>query len=300
MDISMLTEAALRQTTDPSHTGIPVDTKLPNLMFIRQDQPTPFQPMIYDAVVCLTLQGAKETTNGSHSVFFSSGQSLIVSHDLTVMARVTQATRRAPYLALILRLDLTLLRGLYDRVGGGAQDDPGCALAVGGMDPPLADALARYVALLDDPTGAEVLGPLVLQEIHYRLLMAPNGCMLRRLLDRDSNPSRIARAIARLRQDYRQALPVSILAGAAGMSASSFHEHFKQITGTTPLQYQKNLRLIEARRLLAGADQGVSQVAFDVGYESPAQFSREYARKFGVPPSHHLAYPLSAVAEPVG
>jgi AraC-like DNA-binding protein len=145
------------------------------------------------------------------------------------------------------------------------------------------------LALADSPSDVKVLAPLVSKEIHYRLLVAPFGGMLRRLIRHDSNESAIARAIGYIRDDIRSAIVIPELARRVGMSASSFHKHFKTITKTTPLQYQKELRLLEARRLLRMGGASVTATAFDVGYESPTQFSREYARKFGVPPSRDMA-----------
>jgi transcriptional regulator GlxA family with amidase domain len=149
--------------------------------------------------------------------------------------------------------------------------------------------LRRYLALADSPSDAKVLAPLVSKEIHYRLLVAPFGGMLRRLIRHDSKESAISRAIGYIRDDVRSAIVIPELARRVWMSASSFHEHFKTITRTTPLQYQKELRLLEARRLLKTGGASVTTAAFDVGYESASQFSREYARKFGVPPSQDLA-----------
>lgn len=143
--------------------------------------------------------------------------------------------------------------------------------------------------IADSPADAKVLGPLLSKEIHYRLLTAPFGGMLRSLMHHDSHASAIARAIGHLRGDIRARIEIPVLARRVGMSASSFHKHFREVTSTTPLQYQKELRLIEARRLLRTGGASVSAAAFDVGYESPSQFSREYARKFGVPPSQDAA-----------
>ena len=142
---------------------------------------------------------------------------------------------------------------------------------------------------------SKVLGPLTSKEIHYRLLMAPFGGMLRSLIRYDSNASAIARALGHIRADIRSPIAVPDLARRVGMSTSSFHKHFKTITSTTPLQYQKDLRLLEAQRLLKTGGASVTAAAFDVGYESPSQFSREYARKFGVPPSRD---PATAAGEP--
>ena len=147
----------------------------------------------------------------------------------------------------------------------------------------------RYLALADSPADAQVLSTLTSKEIHYRLLVAPFGGMLRSLIRHDSNASAIARAIRYIRDDIRSPITIPEIARRVGMSASSFHKHFKTITSTTPLQYQKELRLLEARRLLTTGGASVTTAAYDVGYESPSQFSREYARKFGVPPSQDLA-----------
>lgn len=145
------------------------------------------------------------------------------------------------------------------------------------------------MALADSPADAKVLGPLISKEIHYRLLMAPFGGMLRSLIRHDSNASAIARAIGQIRADIRSPMTIPDLARRVGMSASAFHKHFKTVTATTPLQYQKELRLLEARRLLRMGGASVTTAAYQVGYESASQFSREYARKFGVPPSQDTA-----------
>ncbi len=144
--------------------------------------------------------------------------------------------------------------------------------------------MRRLVALTDKPADADALAPLVLRELHYRLLQADHRTMLRRLLRRDSNASRIARAIARIRADLTAPLSVPELAQVATMSTSTFHHHFKDVTATTPLQYQKSLRLLEARRRIRDEGRTVTEAAFGVGYQSSTQFSREYARTFGVAP----------------
>jgi len=151
------------------------------------------------------------------------------------------------------------------------------------------ETLRRLVALIDTPADAKVLAPLVLRELHYRLLQAGHGTMLRQLLRRDSHASRIAKAIAKIRDDLAEPLSVPELARVATMSASTFHQHFKEVTATTPLQYQKSLRLLEARRRIRDEGRSVTEAAFEVGYNSSTQFSREYARTFGVAPREHLA-----------
>ncbi|RFP89898.1 AraC family transcriptional regulator [Rhodobacteraceae bacterium 63075] len=261
--------------------------KLPGVTLYRRDTVSRLEAQLYEPVLCLILQGGKVTQVGKHRVELRAGDALVVSHDLPVMSRITHASASEPYLALILALDMALIRSLYDEIAEaalpGAQAKP---LAAGPADPGWTAPLIRYLALMDDPLDAKVLGPPLQREIHYRLLRSPLGGMLRANLVANSHASRIARAIARLRADFRAPLSVAELARSAAMSASSFHSHFKTVTGTSPLQYQKELRLIEAQALLSRKARSVSDTAFAVGYESPTQFSREYARKFGHPPSH--------------
>jgi AraC-like DNA-binding protein len=176
------------------------------------------------------------------------------------------------------------------RVDGGQPPPaaPARALAVQACDARLVDALHRYLDLAGSPADAAVLGPLVTREIHYRLAIAPFGGMLRDLIRHDSQASAIARAIARLRREFRSPIEIPELARSVGMSASSFHQHFKAITSASPLQYRKGLQLLEARRMLRAGACAVTGAAFDVGYESAAQFSRDYSRRFGVSPRHDL------------
>ena len=264
-------------------------TPFSELVLLRHTSPTKLEASLYRPVVCLILQGRKETILGSRTVSFGPGESLIVSHDLPVLSQVTQASPEAPYLAMILRLDLGILHSLYDQVAvPDLETERAQSLDCHGTDADLIDVLGRYLALARKPIEAKVMAPLILREIHFRLLMAPHGGMLRKLLWRGSQASNIARAIAHIRQDFNTPLSVPELAKSIGMSTSSFHKHFKSITAITPLQYQKDLRLIEARRLLSVEGRSVTNAAFEVGYESPTQFSREYARKFGASPRNDL------------
>lgn len=262
-------------------SGAPVSAAVPRLTLLHHNRQTSIEATLYNPAICLILQGEKETVMGKHHVRFGAGQSLIVSHDVPVVSAIT----KAPYLAMILSLDLALLRSLYQQVADDlVQQTSEKAITPGETDPDLINALQRYLGLSKTLREARVLGPLILREIHYRLLIAPHGGMLRDLLLRDSHGSSIARAIERIRQNFRKTLKIPELAKLAGMSESSFHSHFRKITGTTPLQYQKELRLLEARRMLGRGRDPVTNIAFSVGYESPTQFSREYSRKFGVPP----------------
>lgn len=241
---------------------------------------------IYDPLVCLILQGSKVASIGKDSVHLHPSDALLVSHDLPVVSRITKASAEEPYIALILALDLGLVRSLYDQVADAAP--PTAAprtLSACQADPSWLAPLTRYTELIDHPMDMKVLGPSILREIHYRLLLSPIGSMLRRLLIVDSHANRIAKAIHMLRNNFRETISVADLADCAGMSPSSFHKHFKAVASTTPLQFQKDLRLIEARMLLVEQGQFVSEAAYAVGYESATQFSRDYSKKFKIPPS---------------
>lgn len=262
------------------------DSVLPNLFVLREDSVTAFDAVIYNPVVCLILQGAKVTTIGDQVTKLAAGDALIVSHDLPVQSKITIASAAKPYLALILSLDLSMIRSLYEQVGSHVQDAPDArSLSSGPADTELINTISRYLALQDAPLDAAVLGPSILREIHFRLLMSPTGGMLRSLLSVDSHASRVSKAILKLRSKFRESLTVADLAQVAGMSQSSFHTHFKLVTGTTPLQYQKDLRMIAARDLLRSGHHSVLAASFEVGYESATHFSRDYQRKFGLPPS---------------
>jgi AraC-like DNA-binding protein len=259
------------------------------VVLYRTLQPTALDAMIYDPIVCLIVQGEKEATIGDETVRLREGQCVIVGHDLPVLARITRASPRKPYLALIIRLDLELLRTLDDALEEFAlQPEAPRSLEVAQVSSQLLDVLERYLSVLDDPLEAKVLLPLVYKELHFRLLRSESGAMLRALTNRHSPASNVASAIRQLRDNFREALDVTELAKSVGMSSSSLHRHFKAMTRTTPLQYQKDLRLTEARRLLRAGGHSVSTVAFEVGYESPSQFSREYSRKFGASPRADL------------
>lgn len=264
-------------------------TEVPSLVVLKNEKPTTLDGVLYNPVMCLILQGKKETYVGDRRLSFGAGECLIVSHDLPVMAQVTEASAEHPYIALVFSIDLQTIRSLYDEIDDIIiEDQVASAFNTGEADAELIGALERLFELVDRPKEAKVMMPLLEREIHFRMLMAQHGGMLRQLLQRDSQASRITKAINRIKQDYATPLTVAELANVAGMSASSFHEHFKAVTLTTPLQYQKDIRLLQARRLVRDGDRSISAIAFEVGYESPTQFSREYARKFGLSPRNDL------------
>ncbi len=276
----------LAQRVERVSRGIEGDAAtLSGLQIYRTSEPTKIEAMIYEPVVCLIVQGEKQTTIGEKTVLLQQGQCVVVGHDLPVLAQITKASSRRPYLSLIIRLDLDLLRTLEEVLDEFEVESAAVrSLEVAAVSEPLTEVIGRYLALVEDPVDARVLLPLVKKELHFRLLRSESGAMLRALANRESHASNIGRAIRQLREHFRDTLNVTDLARSVGMSPSSFHKHFKSMTMTTPLQYQKDLRLTEARRLLRVSEISISGVAFEVGYESPSQFSREYSRKFGSSP----------------
>ena len=241
---------------------------------------------LYEPVLCLILQGSKKVAVGTRDIEFTAGESLIVSHELPVVSRITQASKDKPYLALVLGIDLNIIRSFYEEFGESAMlMDGSRSLEVDQVSNELLDSLYRLVNASQNKIDSLVLFPQILREVHFRLLQARYGGMLRELLRVDSHASNISKAISIIRSQFVNTLSVPELAKSVGMSTSSFHHHFKSITESTPLQYQKDLRLLEARRLITTERESVTSAALRVGYESPNQFSREYTRKFGINPS---------------
>ena len=283
--LSTLSELALLHFDPSLGHGMRFISPMPGLILIQSHETSNLEATIYDPVICLILQGRKETSIAGKSVEFGAGESLIVSHSLPVESRIVEASHDKPYMAMILTIDTSLLRTLYHELDVTiSYHKQAMSLAVEDTEEALIDAMTRYLALSKKPIESKIMAPLILKEIHFRLLMAPHGTMLRKLLEHNSHASQIGRSISQIAAHFRTPLSISALAKENGMSESAFYKQFKQVTETTPLQYQKEIRLIEAQRLLRNGTHSVSSVAFDVGYESPTQFSREYSRKFGKPP----------------
>jgi AraC-like DNA-binding protein len=234
-------------------------------------------------MLIVVLQGAKQLIIGDRVLRYDTASYFVASLDLPVTGCVIEASPTEPYVALSLALDCDALAGLLAELPDGPTADP-TGFAVSAVTPELLDACSRLLKLLDTPEDIPVLAPMLEREIHYRLLQGPQGGLLRQAARADSRLSQVRQAIGWLRSHYQRPIRIEALADLAGMSPASFHRHFRAATAMSPLQYQKSLRLQEARRLLiANADAG--RAGYAVGYESASQFSREYTRMFGAPPS---------------
>lgn len=259
-------------------------TGIDRLSIIRSDHPTAPIPALCEASMCLIVQGSKRVSLGGQTMAYGAGSYLLASFDLPVTGTVLEASPSEPYLCVKLDLDHLALADLSVACPLQPRLVEPATLAVYDADADLLDASRRLLRLLDEKDSAEVLAPLIEREILYRLLRGPHGGMLARIASGETTLRKIGKAIAFIRDGFRGPLPVSQVAEAAGMSVSSLHKHFKAVTMMTPLAYQKQLRLQEARRLMTAESATATTAAYAVGYHSPSQFSREYRRLFGRPP----------------
>lgn len=263
-----------------------LETEIPGLILVRYEAPTEPVSGMYEPCICLVAQGAKRVRLGDEEYVYDANHYLITSVGLPVVANVVEASREIPLLGLVLKIDLSVAAQLM--VDGSLPisrtQQPGRGMTVSEVCVPLLSAFQRLIDLLDQPRDVPVLAPLIHKEILYRLLMGEQGPHLRHIVSAGSHGFQIAHAIDWLRKNYAQPLKIHSLARQIGMSTSTFHYHFRALTAMSPLQYQKWMRLHEARRLMVMEQLDATSAAFQVGYESPSQFSREYRRQFGAPP----------------
>jgi AraC-like DNA-binding protein len=274
------------------HTGADgvYETAVPALRLSRFSTPSDLVAVVYEPCLCVVAQRAKEVILAGETYQLDPARSLLVSVELPVSARVAEASATHPYLAVRLALDTAVVGELVaDGTALPPLGPPARAIAVTPVEPPLLDAVGRLVTLLDSPRDVGPLAPLVLREITYRVLTGPQGSRLRQIAAAGVPAHRIARAVRWLKDHFAEPLRVEALARQVGMSPSAFHLHFKGVTALSPLQYQKRLRLQEARRLMMGEGLDAAEAAFRVGYESASQFGREYRRQFGAPPRRDMA-----------
>ncbi|NVD42019.1 AraC family transcriptional regulator [Ensifer sp. HO-A22] len=268
-----------------------LSTRIPRLILIRSSSPTEPIHTLHQPAVCFIAQGSKQVMLGDTVQTYDPNRYLTVSVDLPVIGQVIDASAEKPYLCLRLDLNPAMLSALVIEMGSSPLDArvPGPGLFLSDTTPELLDAIVRLLRLLDRPDEADLLAPLAEREILYRLLMGEQGHRLRQIARSESKLTQVTRAIEVIKRDFRKPLRIEDLAARANMGLSSFHQHFKAVTAMSPLQYQKQLRLQEARRLILGQSIDAATAGHHVGYDSPSQFSREYARLFGQPPLRDIA-----------
>ncbi len=263
-----------------------VTTAIPTLKLHRWETPTEPTSYMLPPTICMIGQGRKRVVLGGDVYVYDTQSFLLSSVELPVVAQILEASREKPYLGLALELDLKEISQLMVNTAlPSTRARNACrGMAVSSVSLPLFNAVLRLLELLDTPEDIPILAPLIQREIYYRLLIGEQGLRLRQIVSSGSHGHQIARAIDWLKDNFNKPFQVKDLAAHAWMSDSSFHQHFRSLTAMTPLQYQKRLRLNEARRLMLAENLDATNAAFKVGYESPSQFSREYNRLFGAPP----------------
>ena len=269
-----------------------IETPIQGLTLYRGEAPTPPSCNILDASLCLIAQGKKQVILSEEIYNYDADHFLFTAIDLPVISQIIEASVERPYLAIVLRLDPYMLAQLMleAHIPFKYTNNEKKGMAVGVVSSELKDAFVRLLRLLDTPQDIAILSPLIIKEIFYRLLMSPQGERLKRIVATGTTGHRIVKALEWLKINFAKPFSVEDLASTMGMSASSFHQHFRDMTSMSPLQYQKRIRLTEARRLLMTENRDISSTSLQVGYESLSQFSREYKRFFGLPPSEDIKH----------
>lgn len=261
-------------------------TAISQLEFMRESSVSTAIRGVFEPVLAIVIQGKKEALLGEETYQYAAAQYLVISVDLPLSGFVTEATPDKPYLGFKLNLDPVQLCDIIAQIQLHAEKKEHSVrgLFVSNADVTLIDCAIRLTRLLDTPQDIPFLAPMMIREIYYRLLMGEQSEAVRQIATSGSNMQRIAEIIKLLKANFTKPLRVEDLAEQVSMSAASFHRHFRKVTSMSPLQYQKQLRLLEARRLMLVEHTDATSAAYQVGYESPSQFSREYSRMFGAPP----------------
>lgn len=265
-------------------------TAITGLTLVRHDEPTQPNSGLYEPSICMVAQGAKRVHLGNDSYVYDAHHYLITSVNLPTTYQVITASSDKPYFGLVLKLDQREMAQLMvdSNLPAPRPQKASRGMAIGEVTQPLFSAIQRLVDLLGEPEDIPILAPNIQREIIYRLLVGDQGDRLRQIASAGTRSHQIARAIDWLQSNYTQPLRIEDLASQVSMSTSTFHHHFRAMTALSPLQYQKQLRLQEARRLMLTEHVDAGTAAFEVGYESPSQFSREYNRLFGAPPGKDI------------
>ncbi|PMS17677.1 AraC family transcriptional regulator [Trinickia dabaoshanensis] len=285
-----LVESVKRYTESQSGQS-PFVTPIEGVTILRSDHERHPSHLLMKPALCVVVQGAKWTTFGGKRYDYRAGQALVVSVELPAMSRIVQASPDEPYLCVVIELDLAVMREVMEQLDRPPVPDGelGHGVFVADFDGPLADCVQRTMRLLDTPHAIPVIAPMIMREICYWLLTGRYGAEVAKLVLANGHVERVVSAIHDLRHRFAETVRIEELASVAQMSLSAFHRQFKALTSMTPLQYQKQLRLLEARHLMLTGAANAEAAAYRVGYESPSQFSREYARMFGAPPRRDIA-----------
>jgi len=285
-DISTARKILAKQIVRLTEKENRLESDIPGLLLFRYEAPTEPISAMYEPSICLVVQGAKRVRLGEEEYVYDANQYLITSVGLPVVASIIMASEEAPLLGLVFKLDLNVVSQLMvdSNLPASRSPNTGTGMAVSEVSAQLLNNFSHLLELQDSPEDIPILAPLVQKEILYRLLMEEQGQRIRHIATKGSQGHQIAKAIDWLRANYVKQLKVDGLAKETGMSISTFHQHFRATTAMSPLQYQKWLRLHEARRLMLVEQQDATTAALQVGYDSPSQFSREYKRQFGAPP----------------
>jgi AraC-like DNA-binding protein len=271
--------------TDGRGNGIHA-TAIAQLEFMRESVAPTALRSVYEPTLCIILQGKKETLLGQETYHYGAAQYIVVTVDLPLSGNIVEATADKPYLCFKLSLDATQLWHIIDQLQRNSDQKESSVrgLFVSDANASLIECATRLTRLLDTPQDIPFLAPMMIREIYYRLLMGDQNEAVWQIATSGSYMQRIAEVIKQIKAEFTKPLSMDDLAKQARMSSASFHRHFKAVTSMSPLQYQKQLRLLEARRLMLAEDADATHAAYQVGYESPSQFSREYSRMFGAPP----------------
>ena len=268
-----------------------VNTAIPELSLHRHIAGTEPANALYDPSICVVAQGAKRVLFGDGDYIYDARSYLLTSVNIPTLFHVVSASPEKPYLGLVLRLNMREVSQLIVDTNlpplRAQQSEPG--MVIGTINLQLLTAIQRLVQLLNEPQDIPILAPIIQKEILYRLLIGDQGERLRQIASIGSQSNQIARSIDWLKENFAQQLKIDDLARKVNMSPSTFHHHFKALTAKSPLQYQKWLRLNEARRLMLSEHLDAANASFEVGYESPSQFSREYSRLFGNSPARDIS-----------
>lgn len=287
-ELEPLRNALLRQFED-SNAASPLYTAVDGVILLKAKAERHPTYLVHKPAICMVIQGSKWTTFGARRLEYCAGQAMVVSVEMPGGSQVVEGDD-LPYLSMVVEFDLAIMREVYEALA--TQPPLGAPKPAGAfvidLDAQLLSCAVRILELLDRPQAAPILYPVLMRELCYWLLASPHGeALAQQVVGNDLN-RKVVQSIRMLRERYNKNVPLKALADNAGLSPSAFHRHFKTLTDMTPLDFQKKIRMVEARRLMIAEDMSAENAAFEVGYASASQFSREYARMFGAPPRRDI------------